>query len=201
MTRLATLSAATRAELSTLLKRERQRKQFSRLGDVDDDDVLLSKQIRWAKTTTNADLTTYPTAPANRFVVEFGDYEFTDTAVGNETPTFTAYVPQISRVALSPVGFLPSGSIVRVSLHHGRWYILPDQYLLYRKGVVTESGGIAADGSGEVTIYLNGSSTSWTVTAHLNWMHGGVAVAQNTKVRIEYYPDEGKWVITNAECA
>jgi hypothetical protein len=44
------------------------------------------------------------------------------------------------------------------------------------RAVVTETGGIAADGSGEVTIYTDDaviSSPAATVTAWLDWMHAG----------------------------
>lgn len=196
---IRTLSGDTLKELRELLARERQRAQFGGLGEKPDQWVS-EREIRWAKTTTNATLTTYPTAPANKFVVEFGEYVFTDTSVGNETPSFTAYAPQESRVAFSSIGFVPQNSVVRVTKSHGRWYIIPDNHLMRRKGVVTQSGGISAGGSGTVTIYLNGSSTSWTVTAYLNWM-ASESVNQNAEVLIEYFPDEAKWVITNAECA
>lgn len=195
---IRTLSGDTLKELRELLARERQRAQFGGLGEQQDQ-WSGEREVRWAKTTTNATLTTYPTAPANKFVVEFGDNSFDDTAVGNETSTFTAYSPQESRVALSPIGFVPQNSIVRVVKSHGRWYIIPDNHMVRRKGVVTQSGGIAVGGSGTVTIYLAGASTSWTVTAYLNWM-ASEGVNENSKVLIEYFPDEAKWVITNAEC-
>lgn len=195
---IRTLSGDTMHELRELLARERQRSQFGGLGQPVES-WTQEREIRWAKTTTNATLTTYPSAPANKFVVEFGDYSFDDTAVGNETATFTAYAPQESRVALSPIGFVPQNSIVRVTKSHGRWYIIPDHHLMRRKGVVTQSGGITVGGSGTVTIYLAGVSTSWTVTAHLNWM-ATEDISENKKVIVEYFPDEAKWVVTNAEC-
>lgn len=122
---IRTLSGDTMHELRELLARERQRSQFGGLGEKPDQWVA-EREVRLAKTTTNATHATYPSAGSNKFVVEFGQYTFDDTAVGTETPTFTAYTPQESRVAYSTIGFVAEGTIVRVMKSHGRWYIIPE---------------------------------------------------------------------------
>ena len=68
------------------------------------------------------------------------------------------------------------------------------------KGVVTESGQIDFDDSGEVTVHRNGSATTSTITAHLNWMHGDEDVSNGKEVICRWFGDELKWVIVGAEC-
>ena len=73
------------------------------------------------------------------------------------------------------------------------------------KGVVTEQGGIDPTGSGEVTIYRNGTPTSYTVTAYVNWMNKNSAgvrqgVGEDAEVIVEYWEDENKWFIVAADC-
>lgn len=67
------------------------------------------------------------------------------------------------------------------------------------KGVVTESGGIAYGASGQVRIYENGIATSWYVTAYNDWIDGGT-LALNTKVVVEFWQDENKFGVQDAEC-
>jgi hypothetical protein len=74
------------------------------------------------------------------------------------------------------------------------------------KAVVTVVTGIPAGGSGLVTIYRGGAATSWTVTAHLNWGHGGIAIPQMTngaptQIWVRFYPDENKWCVEGKDCA
>ena len=74
-----------------------------------------------------------------------------------------------------------------------------------RKAIVTESGGIAYDSSGEVEIQTNDSGTTDDrVTAHLNWMHGNQSISESKECVIEWFADEddgdGQWVIVSAEC-
>lgn len=77
---------------------------------------------------------------------------------------------------------------------------------LRRKGVVTESMGIAAGSHGEVTIYWAGAATGITVDAWLDWMHGGQDLANGLEVIVEYWADESSavephWSIVSAECS
>ncbi len=67
------------------------------------------------------------------------------------------------------------------------------------KAVVTESGGIAVGGEGQVTIYKNATPTTWMPKAKLNWM-ANQDLAHGTKVIIEFFEDENSFVVTNAEC-
>jgi hypothetical protein len=50
-----------------------------------------------------------------------------------------------------------------------------------------------------VNIYLNGASTSNTLTAWLNWM-ANTLVASGKEALVQYFEDEGKWVFTNVKC-
>jgi hypothetical protein len=190
-----TLDAKTRRELSEMLADWRHSRTLT-TGKVSDGIGSGGKQIRFARTTTNDANPTYPTPPANKFVVEFGQYEFTDEA-GQETVTFAAYDPQVTRVALSRVGYLPTGTEVQVVLSHGRWNILDERWLIRK---ATANAGITAGSSGTVTVYHAGASTSFTVTAHLNWMHNARNVASADELLIRWFEDESKWVIIEAEC-
>lgn len=77
--------------------------------------------------------------------------------------------------------------------------LLRDKRTRY-KAIVTEAGGIAAGGSGEVTIYLAQAVTTWKPTAWLNWMDGGQPVDEDAQVIVEFFPDENRFVIVGAEC-
>ena len=83
------------------------------------------KQVRIARTTTGLDCSTYPTLPANTFVVELGSGDF-DLSCGNNTHTFTAYTPAELRYAHCIYGFIPDQTVVIVVLIHDKWYILND---------------------------------------------------------------------------
>ena len=58
---------------------------------------------------------------------------------------------------------------------------------------------ISPSSSGNVGLVYNGSERE-TVTAWLNWMEGVTTLDSGTECLIRWFPDEAKWVITNAEC-
>lgn len=191
-------------EIRTIVVDERQRKKY-RLGS-DSPNAVLCPQTRWVQTTVDDDNPSYPVAPANKFVIQLGDWSaFDDTAVGQETITFEPYEPAETYIAYSHVGWLPENIVLRATLQDGFWHIFPDQFGEL-KAVVTNAGGIAAGGSGEVTIWLaptlgaDPEETGWTVTAHLNWMHGGQNVDEAKQVLIRWFQDEARWVIVEREC-
>ncbi|QDU97543.1 hypothetical protein [Lignipirellula cremea] len=67
-----------------------------------------------------------------------------------------------------------------------------------KKGVADEL--LTAGGTGDVSIYENGSATGDTVAARLNWMHGGQSVAADTEVLLQYFHEEQAWVVIGASC-
>lgn len=77
-----------------------------------------------------------------------------------------------------------------------------------RKGVVTESGGIdTTTNHGEVTLYIAGAVTSPAVTvdAYINWMNRNSSsvrqpVGEGAECVVEYWPDEDKWFVQQADC-
>lgn len=69
------------------------------------------------------------------------------------------------------------------------------------QAVVSAASGIAANGSGEVTIYENGDPTTWKPTAYNQWMHGGLAVAYDTEIVVEWFDDRNRFDIDGAGCA
>ena len=203
MAELRQYSEQTDREIRAVLERYRQSRTFE-LGPVPYDSIAGQRQVRWARTTTDATNPTYPTHTANKFVIEFGDFKFDDANLTNETASFTADSPQTTRIAYSRFGWLPNQTVVRVSEHYGRWYIDPDYTLTRHKAKSTST--IADGASGTVNIWKNGAVTSpvWSVTAWLNWMNGTTTVASGAELIIEWFQDEssgaGKWIITEMEC-
>lgn len=68
------------------------------------------------------------------------------------------------------------------------------------QGVVSEPGGIPADGSGEVTIYKDGSPTTWKPDVWNVWMHGGQNAAYDTEVVVEFIPDKNRFELASQGC-
>jgi hypothetical protein len=82
--------------------------------------------------------------------------------------------------------------------YSGGWVCERPSYFLKAKTVEN----IAINTSELVNVWINGalSSPLEQVTAHLNWMHGGQLVSGGLEVMLQYFEDEDKWVIINAEC-
>lgn len=64
---------------------------------------------------------------------------------------------------------------------------------------VTESGGISAGSSGDLDIYVNGSSEE-TVTGHLSWAEGTQDAAENAECFAQYFLGDDKWRIISLDC-
>lgn len=112
-----------------------------------------------------------------------------------------------------------SGSTVLQSHWHGRAEILwretattGEQLCLVRlgqmhrgpiKGVITETGGIASGGSGEVTIKWGSglASPTSTETAWLTHMDGGADADEDADCDIYWDPSQQKYVIHALECS
>jgi hypothetical protein len=59
---------------------------------------------------------------------------------------------------------------------------------------------ILPDSKGYANVYQGGVQSGFAETVWLNWMHGGEKVSAGRQVTINYFEDERKWVIINAEC-
>ena len=59
---------------------------------------------------------------------------------------------------------------------------------------------ITDNGTGSADVYIDGSSRG-NVTVSYNWMIGAGNIANGSDIIIEYYHDEDKWVVVQAECA
>ncbi len=71
------------------------------------------------------------------------------------------------------------------------------------RAVVTEAGGIAADGSGEVTIYTDDaaiSSPTATVTAWLDWMHAGRDALENEEGELFWRRKAQRYAFSELGC-
>jgi hypothetical protein len=86
--------------------------------------------VRRARTCTSTEHPTYPTAPANCYVVELGEMVPSgDIEPGQVDFDFEPYDPAEYRLAFvcddadCAAEYLPEGTLVYVELHHGRWWI------------------------------------------------------------------------------
>ena len=59
---------------------------------------------------------------------------------------------------------------------------------------------ITDGGTGSADVYIDESARG-SVTVHYNWMAGAGDIANGSEIVIEYYHDEDKWVVMQAECA
>jgi hypothetical protein len=127
MADLITLTDDSLRRLAEMLRRDQHRPINSPRVQPPVNTDLPGRLVRLARTTTSTAHATYPTAPANAYVVEFGEMvPATDPPVpGVVEFSFEPYTPAEKRVALTQEGapYYPVDSIVHVSLHHGRWWI------------------------------------------------------------------------------
>lgn len=72
------------------------------------------------------------------------------------------------------------------------------QDIVILKGVAKET--IPPNGSGEVTIWDQVSTTNYDVTAHLDWMHSDTQVSQGKQCLVCWFPNERLWRMIAAEC-
>lgn len=181
-----------------MLRWWRQSPRVGRTGEVQGDRTPNERHIRWARTTTDA---THPTYPAGTKVIacELGEYTFDDSAVADVSATFTAYSPAEIRYAYFQFGWRPKNSIVRLTLHDGKWFCLDENGIL-DAAVVTSS--IAFGATGTVNVWQAGAVTSPVQAIPVTFRHVGVGrtLAVSTKVKIHYDTSDGKWVILSADC-
>jgi hypothetical protein len=85
-----------------------------------------ARTVRWGRTTVNATYPTYPGPSANTYLVELGKADFSPKTPGVSTFEFQPYDPVQHRIAHDPNAchrHWEQGSVVRLQLHHGEWYI------------------------------------------------------------------------------
>lgn len=59
---------------------------------------------------------------------------------------------------------------------------------------------ISAGSSGTVSIWLDGTDSGANETAYLSWIDNGGSISSGSELYISWFPADGKWRITNAEC-
>lgn len=81
------------------------------------------------------------------------------------------------------------------------WVRLGEMFRGPIEGVVTESGGIAMNTIGEVTVYLNGSAVTGgeIPEVYYTWLYNA-DLAEGQRVTFEWYPDRQKFVIRTPWC-
>jgi len=119
------LSGATLSELQQMLRWWREvNRSGGTLGLIQPDKEIHDRHVRWARTTTNAAFPSYPASPVDVIVCELGKYDFVNTAVADVSPAFTPYVPQKTRLVFFPDGWVAEGTVVRITLHNGKWFAI-----------------------------------------------------------------------------
>ncbi len=119
---MQTLSAHTISELSQVLQWWRQANRGGHIGAVPAGDDIPERHVRWARTQETATCPVYPKS-GNALPVVQGKYTFDDSACGSVSTTFVPYAPFEERIAYFVNGWVPEGTIVRMTLHDGRWFV------------------------------------------------------------------------------
>jgi len=70
----------------------------------------------------------------------------------------------------------------------------------YGKVKAVADATIPTDGSAAASVHRNGSDTGANVTAYLNWTHGDEDISAGKQITVEWFSDERKWVVVNADC-
>jgi len=119
-----TLSPEIIAELGEMKRYIDRMRRGGTPGPHEPGSRFREKQVRIARTTTGLDCLTYPTSPANTFVVELGSGDFLK-ACGDNEHTFTPYAPAELRYAHTLSGkYYDQGEVVPIMLIHDKWYII-----------------------------------------------------------------------------
>lgn len=72
---------------------------------------------------------------------------------------------------------------------------------LRRECIVTETGGIAIGGSGEVTIRQDESTAAGETVTAANWdFIDEAALEEDNEAIVEFWPDRGEWVVVDRNC-
>jgi hypothetical protein len=148
------------------------------------------RTVRRARTTTNDDHPTYPTAPANCYVVELGEMVPDGTPEPGQVPfDFEPYDPPQYRLAFvcdddeCSAPYLPEGTLVHIALHHGLWWIHQPQTIDLYEFCLQEDH----PGRGEVFDVKLGT---WDPSDH-SWCFEGDAVKAIDWRYDVPYPDAG----------
>ena len=196
MAKLRQYSEQTDKEIRAVLERARQDPTFN-FGprQTPPDDGL---RERWFRTETNAITTSYPTfadgighkLPVKLLTFSYDSGE-TDPVIitQDDINTYSWYI-------YSPYGWIPQYIDIHATLHNGLW--IPT-YVPELEVTITESGGIAAGDSGEVTIVKHGDADGQAFTAWFDHMAAGTA-AEDAEARVALMPGEKKWRIINLGC-
>ena len=159
----------------------------------------LARQLRWVKCTTTPTVTSYPTA-GNVMPVEFGKYAISgalSSLVGSYMdPTWESYdTPQYSLAVDPQKRFWASGAYARVQWLDGQWQFERANHVVKAEA----SSTITAGSSGTANVKINGA-TAYSVTVHYDWITSGGNIASGTDLLIQWFDDQGQWVVVGAEC-
>lgn len=156
----------------------------------------MAREVRWARTTTNAAYPSYPDN-GNAVVIEMGDYEASSPYPGTTNSlTFTPYSPEVTHTAICRVGVIPpEGTLLEVWRTAGQWWF---NGITWMKGKTNEA--ISAGSSGECGYYWSTSEIG-TVEAYWDWVDGGGgSIASGKEIFLRWYDPGSQWQIVASEC-
>lgn len=124
--------------------------------------------IPWVRTTVavpgdpiyNSETAIYPPDGANTFVVERGQYDYDDSKPGYQNATFIPTSPRELYIAIHPCGYLLEGSIKRMSVDRGKWYMFYDCTPIPSSSVSSSSVSSSSVSSSSVSSSSVSSSVS-----------------------------------------
>ncbi len=95
------------------------------------------KEIRFGHTTTNSEFPTYPTSPADTFVVQFDDRSFPETT-GQTTLTETPWASKYVVARHLREEYVAEDEQVELVKVNGQWWILPVPRINFCIGVLND---------------------------------------------------------------
>lgn len=150
------------------------------------------------KTATSTRLPDYPTGMSTQFVVKLQTWDW-EESVGDVELTDSDHGVYVVARSLSK-RYIPLGTEVLVLEVRGRkglrHYLLDAAPVIYK---ARATSAITDNGTGTAEIYV-GASVRATVTVDFNWFTGSGDIASGADLIVQWFPDEDKWVVLQAEC-
>jgi hypothetical protein len=180
------------AAMKRVVMRDRRRPTES--GSYPREDIDFAQDIYIAKIPDDQDFiparggSTCGSLDCDIYRIDLSDGSL-DAVTDVERKVYNIYMCRLYRMAQ------PYFKVVRTK--QGAW--LCEKPRMWHK-VKVDGADITAGSSGNCKLVFNGAATALTITAHLNWMHGGEQISDGKEAMVHFSEDENKWWLSNAEC-
>lgn len=124
-------SESNNREIAEIIKWFRQFKRYGDTGELPAEPLPATRINRWAKTSITSKFPNYP-SDGNILPIVLGKYTYDPLAPPQTARTyanrrkgphdFVPYKPEKGREACFFGGWVPEGTLTRVSLHNGQWF-------------------------------------------------------------------------------